>query len=311
MKKFKHCFIIFMIMVLTINSSIVFTGCKKVKEVVKKESIDSVEDMFKANKEAFKKVKNYNADLKGDLKIIMGSEEEGGSMNMPISASAKMAIGEDTAHGTLNMEMYLFGQEEKTKGEFYLDLKDKKAYGKFEEDENWSVSSLEDVNIDFDKVTDIELPDSIIKASELKEEKDNYIITCNLTKIDFKDLLESIDLSDQDIESVDLDSFKIEEGKIIYTFDSKTNLLKEIKFDNFTIVGTQNLGVEDSSDSSSKMDYSISLNGDIKLSNYNKLDKQEYEIPKEVKEKANKGDDSIDDFNDNIEDAEEDISYED
>lgn len=267
MKKYAKPVVVMALSVLTL---VFFTGCEfslfgpSDASGVMKKYTDRVEG-----------VKNFHIDGDMDMKMVMKLDDESAallgmtSLDMPVTAKFSLDVGEESAHGDMDAKVSVMGANQDQKSEMYIDAEEGYVYMKDSATGTWtktetdksltSLVELEDMDdIDWSKF-DFEKTDNGYKIKADMKDMDGNLFGDSLSS-NLGDTVADLEIGD--------------EGEVVYYFDKECNLTKA------EITGVTATGKEEG------LEVEMDIDMHYTLSKYNELDKDDYEIPSEVKKEA-------------------------
>ncbi len=261
--------------VVMVMTMLALTGCggEKKEEAPKP---TSAEELLDASKKAMEDVENYSFNAKGSAEIKAGAS--GQEMSMPAEFEAEGEISDDVIHAKGSGSVEYLGQKQEASPEAYLDIKNKKAYAKMSADDSWSAS---DLTLETDDVS-FEVPDSLKPELEFSEEDDAYVLTCDLSKIDIKELLKSIAEQQEGAEDMNLDdalaaldqvNLSLDSGTLTMKYDKETCLISSMTIKEFA--GSGKTAIAEGQD----MTITASVDMEFNFTDYNKVPADAFKLP--------------------------------
>ncbi len=264
--------------VVLMMSMAALAGCGSKEEAKEDPKPTNTQELLDLNKKANEDVENYSLTGKGNLELKVSSGDE--EMSAPIEFDANADLSKTIIHGKGTFSMTMMGETQKAEPEVYVDLENKKMYGKTADEDSWSTSDM-----DFDdEDLKVDLPDTIKEKLEFAESDDVYELTCDLTQIDIKDLIKTvvgdkeIDGLDTALEAIDKAEVKIDAGTLKMTYDKDSYLMTSMEIKEFSGSGKYEITEGQS------MDVSATAVLDISLSDYNEVPEENFKLPEGVAE---------------------------
>ena len=256
-------------------SMMMLAGCgSKEKEEPKP---TNTQELLDASKKAQEDVENVSIAGSGKAEIKAGSQ--GQEMTVPASFELTADASKDMIHAKGSGSIEMFGEKQEVAPEAYVDVKNKKIYSKTEEGGEWTSS---DFDIDTEDVK-VELPESIKEKLEFSETDDGYVLECDLSKIDIKELMKALSEEKGDVESlnealdaIDKANVTIDTGKLTLTYDKETYLLSSMAVKEFSGSGSSEITEGQNLDVTATMDIEFTF------SDYNNVAADKFALPEGV-----------------------------
>ena len=256
-----------------IMSMAAFTGCgsKKAEEAPKP---TNTQELLDANKKANEKAETFSFKGEGDAEIKAGSQ--GMEMSITANFSGDGEASKDVIHVKAKASMDMLGEKQDVAPEIYVDKKNNKVVARTEEDGKWTSS---DLDMDTEEIK-FEMPESLKKQLEFKETDDAYVLECDLSKVDIKELLKSVAEEQGDVEGLDdmlaaiekVDA-AIDSGTFTMEFDKDTCLQKSIIIKDLSGSGSSEIA------EGQNMEMTVAANLKFTFSDYDKVSDDKFEVP--------------------------------
>lgn len=241
----------------------------------------SAEDIITKSQEA----DNSNYRMEGDIGFSLnvaadGEDQDGMSIDVPISISFDAEVADGETHGEADMKMSFMGEKATTGMEFYIDGDTRYIC---QDGGEWVHSKTDD---DF-SMRGAMSADCFADAEVVYDkDKGTYTITNTLDKLlenkAFRSAMQdAIEASGDSLNSVDSDDLLdgLADGKITLVFDCKTFAMLRCSLEEITVeVPMEQDGV--------KLTLSLELEMDIKFSDFGEVDEDDVRVPKSVKNSA-------------------------
>lgn len=293
-------------LIVTICAAIVvILGLVALKFLLKK-NISSSQDVLKSYAENIEKCKNM--EIKGTINLKLRTEGEL-KMELPVDISLDVKTDlKNNAYSEISTGISMIGFDYSTSGKSYNTITDDNKIITYTANEGekgteWYVNEEklehERFNIS-DLKKQIDENKDMIENIDFLSDKDGYTLTLDLSKVDIEKIMKPLSeynksekLSEIGMnEDVNLEKA---EGSVVLKFD-KDCYLQSIEAKDITM--KMKSDTQDAQDTQAQSG-SITLNINIKLSNYNKLDEKDYKVPESIKNKSATATDSTQDNNGN------------
>ena len=256
-----------------IMSMAAFTGCGS-KEAEEDPKPTNTQELLDANKKANEESKNFSFKGEGDAEIKAGSQ--GMEMSMAANFSGDGEVSKDVIHAKAKASVEMFGEKQDVAPEIYMDKKNKKVVAKTTEDGEWTSSELD---MDTEEVK-FEMPEAMKKQLEFKETDDAYVLECDLSKVDIKELLKSVAEEQGDVEGLDdmlatieQANVAIKSGTLTMEFDKDNYLQKSITIKDLSGSGSSEVT------EGQNMEMTVTANLKFTFSDYDKVSDDKFEVP--------------------------------